>query len=116
MSMAIDLYSYDFEKLTDEILEFYNTNNKQLVQNILLSCGNKIGDRYIILNQDLWEEYNCCENVVKVLGRIFGGDEVYGEVLNVFKDNITDKQELIKAKNIQQIEEIIGIKIPKCKD
>lgn len=112
MSRLIDLYSYDYEKLTNRILEVCKTDNKKLVEKILLSCGTKIVDRYIILNQEVWEDCSCYYNVVHVLERLFKVDDVFENVFCTFDDNVTDKQELIQAIEMYQIEDVLGIPIP----
>ena len=100
MSMSVDLYSYNFEKLINKILTFCKTDDKELVEKVLLSCGNKIGDKYIILNQELWEEYNCYYNVARVLEKIFHVEDVFGNVFCTWKDNEVDKEDLVQAKEI----------------
>lgn len=116
MGRSIDLYSYDYEKITNKVLEVCKTEDKELVEKILLSCGNKIGDRYIILNQEFWEDCSCYYNVARTLERIFKVDDVFGKVFCTFKDDETDRQELIQAMEMYQIEEVIGIEIPEYED
>lgn len=116
MGRSIDLYSYDYEKLTNKVLEVCNTKNRELVEKILLSCGNKIADRYIILNQEFWESCSCYYNVSTALERLFKVNDVFGKVFCTFKDEETDKQELIQAMEMYEIEDIIGIEIPESED
>jgi hypothetical protein len=42
MGRSIDLYSYDYEKLVNKTLEVCETQDRELVEKVLLSCGNKI--------------------------------------------------------------------------
>lgn len=112
MGRSIDLYSYDYEKLINKILKVCNTEDEELVEKILLSCGNKIGDRYIILNQELWEDCSCYYNVSIALERIFKIYDVFGKVFCPLKNEETDKQELINAIELYEIEDILGYEIP----
>lgn len=112
MGRSIDLYSYDYGKLTNRILEVCKTNNKELIEKVLLSCGTKIADRYIILNQEFWENSSCYYNVATTLETIFNVDDVFGEIFCVYGEDQTDKQELINAMEMYEIEEKIGMEIP----
>jgi hypothetical protein len=112
MSRSIDLYSYDYEKLVNKTLEVCKTDNRELVEKILLAGGNKVGDRYIILNQEMWESCSCYYNVSSALERIFKINDVFGAVFCTFNDNETDKKELIQAMEMYEIEDIIGVEIP----
>lgn len=109
MGRSIDLYSYDYQKIVSKTLKVCKTNNKELVEKVLLICGNKIGDRYIILNQEFWEDNSCYYNVSTALERIFKVDNVFGEVFCSFNDDETDKKELINAVEMYEIEEALGI-------
>lgn len=112
MGRSIDLYSYDYEKLVKKTMTVCETEDRELVEKILLSCGNKVSDRYIILNQEFWEGYSCYYNVATVLERIFEAEDVFGNVFCTFEDSETDKKELIKAMEIYEIEEVLGFEIP----
>lgn len=111
MGRSIDLYSYDYEKLINKVLEVCNTEDKELVEKILLTCGSKISDRYVILNQEFWENCSCYYNVATALERIFKVDDVFGEVFCNFKDEETDKQELVSAMEMYEIVEEIGLDV-----
>lgn len=112
MGRSIDLYSYDYEKLLNRTLEVCNTNDRDLVEKILLSCGNKIADRYIILNQEFWEDCSCYYNVARALEKVFKVDDVFGEVFCTWKDNDVDKKELVQAMEMYQIEEALDVEFP----
>jgi hypothetical protein len=116
LGRSIDLYSYDYEKLVNKTLEVCKADSRELVEKILLSCGNKVGDRYIILNQELWEDFSCYYNVSTALERIFKIDDVFGKVFCSIKDSDTDKQILISAMELYEIESEIGIEIPDYKE
>ena len=112
MGRSIDLYSYNYNKLTNKILKVCETSDKELVEKILLSCGTKIADRYIILNQEFWEGSSCYYNVATVLERMFDVGDVFGEVFCSFDNSETDQKEIVSAMEIYEIEEEIGIEIP----
>ena len=51
MGKCMNLYSYDYNKLINKIKEFCKTDNIYKIEEILNYFGNKIGDKYIILDQ-----------------------------------------------------------------
>lgn len=113
MGMSIDLYSYDYEKLKNKTLDYCKTDNVELVEKILSSCGSKIADRYIILNQECWEDSSCFYNVSRTLDRVFKVEDSFGEIFCTYVNgNILDKVELVRAMDIYDISETIGIEIP----
>jgi len=112
LSRSIDLFSYHYEKLTSKVLKVCNTDDKALVEKVLLSCGTIIGDRYIILSQEFREDSSCYHNVSRVLGRLFKTDDVLGKVFCTCDDSETDKQDLIQEIGVCDIEEAIGADIP----
>jgi hypothetical protein len=117
MGRSIDLYSYDYEKLINKTLEVCKTDNRELVEKVLLTCGSKIGDRYVILNQEMWEDCSCYYNVANALDKIFNVDDSFGEIFCTWKDdNKLDKQELIQAIEMYQIEDALEIEFPPSED
>jgi len=112
MGVSIDLYSYNYNKLVNKILEVCNTDDEKLVEKILCACGNKIGDRYVILNQEMWENSSCYYNVARVLEQVFNIEDVFGEVFCTFPLDDLDKEFLINSIYVDEIYEIIGIDPP----
>ena len=108
MGRSINLYSYNYEQLTNELLKVCETNNTELVEKILLACGNKIGDRYILLNQEFWEEFNSYYTVASIFSEVFGIDDVFGKVFCTFDDKCK-REELISAMAIYEVEEMLDI-------
>lgn len=112
MGRSIDLYSYDYDKLVNKILEVCKTDDQKLVEKILGACGNKICDRYVILNQEMWDDSSCYYNVARVLEKIFKAEDVFGEVFCTFKLDDLDKEYLINSIYVDEVYEIIGIDPP----
>lgn len=109
MGRSIDLYSYDYDELKARILDFCKTDNEELVEKILLTSGNRISDRYIILSQELWEDCNCYFNVANVLEKVFKVEDVFGNVFCNYKENYADKQDLVSAIEDYEIFEAVGL-------
>lgn len=106
MGRSIDLYSYDYEKLVNKILTVCNTNDRALIEKIILSCGNKIADRYIILHQEMWENDDCYFNVSTALEKVFNVEDVFEDIFSSDWESV-DKKRLIRATNLDEIWETI---------
>lgn len=111
MGRSIDLYSYDYEKLVNKTLDVCKTDNRELVEKILLSFGNKIADRYILLNQELWDDYSCYYNVASILNKVFKVEDVFGDIFCSFNREEVDKKDLIAAMDKDTVLDNLGIGI-----
>lgn len=104
MGMRVNLYSYDFNQLVSGIANFVKTDYREKIEKILLIGGNKIGDRYIILDNELYEYCNPCENIPSVIDRCFGVEDTFGECFYTF-DNKFGRKTLISSTDF--IEDIL---------
>ena len=84
MGRSVEVKSYDYEQLVKEIKAYYKTADSSLIEKILLAGGDKIGDRYIILNNEFWETYDSYYNVTSVLDEYLGNEELENVFGNVF--------------------------------
>ena len=108
MSRLIDLYSYDYDKLLKKTMEYCKTDNKELVEKVFNYFGTKIDTRYIILNQELWEEGNCYYNISTILDKLFNVEDSFGEIFCNFNNKL-DEKELISAVDLYGAEEEFGV-------
>ncbi|EAD5202202.1 hypothetical protein E9535_15385 [Listeria monocytogenes] len=86
MGINISLYSYDYEALVEGIQSYAKAENTEVIRRILLIGGNVIGDKYIILNNELWEDNSSYYNISTVLERLYEVDDVFGEIFCTFDD------------------------------
>lgn len=105
MGRSIDLYSYDYEKLVNKIMGVAETQEREMVDKILLACGNKIHDRYVLLNQEMWDGYSCYYNVMSTLDKVLKTEDIG----DVFYDKNVDREELISSVDKYDILEELGI-------
>ncbi len=96
MGRSIDLHSYDYEPLVEGIKEFVSADNTEDIREILSVGGSVIGDKYIILNNELWDECSPYYNVAGALEDYFKVDDVFGKIFCTF-DNKFGHEELINA-------------------
>ncbi|HAA4247647.1 TPA_asm: hypothetical protein GEQ36_15250 [Listeria monocytogenes] len=86
MGINISLYSYDYEALVEGIKSYTKAENTEVIRRILLMGGNVIGDKYIILNNELWEDCDSYYNIPAVLEHLYKADDVFGEIFCTFDD------------------------------
>lgn len=63
MGANINLEKCNYNELLDRLMSERNIQDKDMLEKILLSFGEKSGDTYYILNNEEWEEYNSYYNI-----------------------------------------------------
>lgn len=110
MGMSIDLHSYDAEKLIGSIANYFGTSDVEKIREIMACCGEFISDRYLLLNNELWEDYNAYYQISEVLESAFGSEEkqdVFSKCICYSKGS--DHKEICVGKEIDEIYESLGI-------
>ena len=113
MGKCMDLYSYDYNKLINKIKEFCKTDNIYKIEEILNYFGNKIGDRYVILDQELYEDENCYNNICRIIDKVFNIEDSFGRIFCSLDDDVNkyiDKIKLVSCKDIYDAKYYFDIK------
>ena len=71
MSISVDLYSYDFGRLLDHLMTFKEIDDREKLKEILLDFGEVLEDKYILLNNELYEDGNCYYNLPEIIDAFF---------------------------------------------
>ena len=81
MSITIELYKYNWDRLTLS-LKGLGINDTKLLETILLEFGERCGNRYYILNNEHYYEYNSYYNVIYFIQNCFeiDGDRIVHDV------------------------------------
>lgn len=118
MGICVDLYKYDKQKLINEILRVGKIEEKEenlILINFILDCfGDTIGEKYILLNNEFWQNGNCYYNISTVFEKVFNIPDENDFFGNVFcypeyqEEMICYKEEYDV---LEEIEEKFGIKI-----
>lgn len=58
MSRTVSLSIYDKKKLFDELNKKKGITDKKLLRKVLKQFGHFAGDKYFLLNNEHWEDYN----------------------------------------------------------
>lgn len=73
--MGCSLYSYNKKYLKQDIFTKckieHSEKNEKILDFILDNFGSTINDKYIILNNEFWEEGNCYYNIFNVINKVF---------------------------------------------
>ena len=101
MGINIEMHNYSFSRLCDELIK-HGCGDIDIIKDVLLSCGTKIGDRYIILNNEYYEDENCFFTIGGLLDGIFGIEDCF-DVFCLNKN--TDEIEMISYIDPFDVEE-----------
>lgn len=108
MSVSIEVKSYNYDELVNGIMGLCKTDNKELVEKILLAGGDHIGDRYLILNNEYWEEFDSYYNVSSVLDEVFDVEDVFGNCFCTFHDKY-DEKGAVPSVSKEEIKQACGL-------
>lgn len=110
MSWTIGMEKCNFNELVTNLCEKYKIENKELLEKILLEFGEKIGDTYVIMHNEVWEDGICTWNCFQLINRVFGIKGVensYDEFLHLSESMISYKTTDEAIENLG-LEELIG--------
>ena len=110
MGRDVSLHSYRANILKIAIAEYYQTDDFEKINEILSAAGSFIGDRYLLLENDFWEEYNAYFNLPSALDSAFGSEErhdVFGKCFCYPKD--VEWEEICVPKTEDNLYEECGI-------
>lgn len=80
MSQDIELYKYNWDRLILDLGRL-GIKDKDKLERILLAFGERCGNRYYLLNNEVWDEYNSFFGVIEVMDEYFGVD-TSGVIIN----------------------------------
>jgi len=70
MGISVDLYIYNYTKLRAELVKA-GADNIPLLDDILVSCGHLVGDKFFLLNNELCDDGNPYYEVSSLLDAAF---------------------------------------------
>ena len=77
MSVDVDLHKVKYAKYLNELMKLEEVNDKETLEKILLKFGEKIGDYYILLNNEYYNDYNSYYNLFSLIDFYFKIDDTY---------------------------------------
>lgn len=100
MGQSVNLYSYDKKKLVQRLVEktsIASDEDIELLNKILDEFGSTIGDRYVILENNFWEEYDCYYELGFAIDEAFGCKNSMDFYMDVTEE--LGIEELVSAKD-----------------
>lgn len=72
MGTVVKLYSFDYNGFVRLIQEYFNVKDIAVIEDVLALSGNKVGDKYIILDNEFLGEDNAYYGLDRDLEKAFG--------------------------------------------
>ncbi len=105
MSINVEVLIYDYKELVDALID-YGAKDRELLELILCEFGERIGDEYIILNNEYADHVapggDPYFNIGGVIDRVFGLEDSFGDVICT-----TDGIEFRELPNYVQAQDVI---------
>lgn len=102
MGISIDLEKVNYEKLIEELMKDKKINDRVLLEKILTEFGEHIGEYYIILSNEFYEEGICTWNLFSMIDEVFETDDTYSKYIKI-------REEMISYKEIDEAYENLGL-------
>ena len=103
MGIEIEIYKYEWNKLIDDLLKL-GIEDKTMLEELLLYCGEKENNSYYLLNNEAWEDSNCFYVLSDVIDQYFNINDSFDIFLKLGKH-------LDMSRDIYEIGEKFGIKL-----
>ena len=104
MGIDIDVYKYNLKKLKKSFMELPEVNDEDLLTKIMLEFGEVIGDSYIILDNEYYEDGNCFYNLSSMIDQVFETKDSFNVLLDQ-RESVLSYKELYDAYNNLGLEE-----------
>lgn len=102
MTMTVETRVGDFKEIKQTICYLYNAKDQNLVEKILLSFGDKIGDKYVILNNEYYEDDNRFRGLANLLDNYFNVQSSMTLLSRLTKEGTCNN-------NVNEVAEKLGI-------
>lgn len=104
MGIDIDLRKCNFKELKNAYMEkFPQIQDEDLLEKVLLEFGTVIGEDYVILCNEYYEDGNCFYNVSHVLEKVFklpDDSDTFSILLDKSKEILSYKEEYEAYENL----------------
>lgn len=86
MSIDVDLVKFNFNDYVKSLMKkIPKINNENLLREIILEFGNKVGDDIVLLHNEFWESGICDWNMFTMIQEIFElTEDEYDDVSTIF--------------------------------
>ena len=105
MGYNIDVYKFKFKELKKSFMELPEINDEDLLTKIMLEFGEVIGDYYIILDNEYYEDWNCFYNLSSMIDKVFNTEDSFDVLLK-------QRTPLVSYKELHEAYENLGLEEP----
>lgn len=112
MSVSVCVHKYNAKPLIQKIATVCKTDDVALIEQVLSMCGTFVGDYYILLQNDFWEEYNAYFQVSTILEKVFeveGKVDVFSTCFCYPRDEAIGFDEICIPSTLDEIYDILNI-------
>ena len=102
MGISIDQYKYDFGRLLDHLMTFEGIDDRERLKEILLDFGEVLDGKYIILNNEQYEDGDCYYNLSAVIDAVFKTEDSFDAFMGSPCEK-TGREEMISYVEIEDI-------------
>lgn len=110
MGVYIDLYKIKYDEFVNELMKIDEINDKEMLEKILLAFGEKIGDYYILLNNEYYQEYNSYYGLTDFIDSYFNLPDDYNK-RDSHRVILDLKEEVNCNRNRYEVEDELDVKI-----
>jgi hypothetical protein len=105
MGIYVDVQKGNYETIKSELNKKFSIEDTDFLEKILLQFGEKIGDQYVLLNNEYWEDNNSYYGVSRFIDRYFGVEDSF----DIFLRHMTE----VNANwNVYEAAEELGVELP----
>lgn len=104
MGISVELKGCNYQTLRDELLKIEGVRDEKMLDDILFAFGHVVGDEYILLKNEYYEECNSYYNASIFLDKYYGVDS-FRVFLNLLK-KVNCNQSLY------EVAETLGVTFP----
>lgn len=109
MGVYVDLYKINFEDYINELMKEPKINDRKMLKKIMLEFGEKIGDQFILLNNEYYEDYNSYYSMFHLIDSYFEIEEYVDiESFDVFLEM---REEMVSNMNQYEVAEGLELDI-----
>ena len=92
MGYDIEVYKYNLKELKKSFMELPEVNDEDLLTKIMLEFGEVIGDSYIILDNEYYEDGDCFYNLPNMIDKVFNTEDSFDVLLKQRESLLSYKQ------------------------
>lgn|SRR5690606_3743901 len=104
MGISIEVRVGDFNEIKTELISRFKIEDEVFLEKILLQFGEKIGDKYVLLNNEFWDEFNSYYGISTFIDRYYSVEDSFDIFLRM--------KEVNANWNVYDAADELGVELP----